>query len=180
MPQPVGEPGGGMANAIVGSLIVTGLGALFAIPIGDPLRRLRRGVRGHPIRLGRPICRRHAERRALDRHRRLRLRPRRAADQAVHRGGRRPGARHHDDPDHRPDDRGAAAAGAVRAARRRACARRHAGRAVFTVVLPAALPGIVTGIMLALARIAGETAPLLFTSFNNRFWSPTSISRWPR
>jgi phosphate transport system permease protein len=45
------------------------------------------------------------------------------------------------------------------------------GRAVFTVILPAALPGILTGIMLALARIAGETAPLLFTSFNNRFWS---------
>jgi len=34
MPAPVGERGGGMANAIVGSLIVTGLGSLFAIPIG--------------------------------------------------------------------------------------------------------------------------------------------------
>ena len=45
------------------------------------------------------------------------------------------------------------------------------GRAVFTVILPAAFPGIVTGIVLALARIAGETAPLLFTAFNNRFWS---------
>src|SRR3954454_2832378 len=44
-------------------------------------------------------------------------------------------------------------------------------RAVFTVVLPAALPGIVTGVVLALARIAGETAPLLFTAFNNRFLS---------
>jgi phosphate transport system permease protein len=44
-------------------------------------------------------------------------------------------------------------------------------RAVFSVVLPAAAPGIVTGVVLALARIAGETAPLLFTSFNNRFFS---------
>ena len=44
-------------------------------------------------------------------------------------------------------------------------------RAVFTVVLPAALPGILTGVVLALARIAGETAPLLFTSFNNRFFT---------
>src|SRR4029078_9163016 len=34
MPTPVGESGGGMANAIVGSLIVTGLGSLFAIPVG--------------------------------------------------------------------------------------------------------------------------------------------------
>ena len=44
-------------------------------------------------------------------------------------------------------------------------------RAVFSVVLPAALPGIITGVVLALARIAGETAPLLFTAFNNRFFT---------
>jgi len=44
-------------------------------------------------------------------------------------------------------------------------------RAAFTVMVPAALPGIMTGILVALARIAGETAPLLFTSFNNRFFS---------
>ena len=44
-------------------------------------------------------------------------------------------------------------------------------RAVFTVVVPAALPGILTGILLALARVAGETAPLLFTAFNNRYFS---------
>src|SRR5258706_435531 len=36
---------------------------------------------------------------------------------------------------------------------------------------PAALPGILTGILVALARVAGETAPLLFTAFNNRYWS---------
>ena len=51
------------------------------------------------------------------------------------------------------------------------------GAAVFTVVLPAALPGIITGVVLALARIAGETAPLLFTSFNNRFFTTDSTSR---
>jgi phosphate transport system permease protein len=44
-------------------------------------------------------------------------------------------------------------------------------RAVFSVIVPAALPGIITGVVLALARIAGETAPLLFTSFNNQFFS---------
>ena len=42
---------------------------------------------------------------------------------------------------------------------------------MFAVVLPAALPGIITGVMLALARIAGETAPLLFTSLGNLNWS---------
>ena len=45
-------------------------------------------------------------------------------------------------------------------------------RALATVVIPAAKEGIITGIMLNLARVAGETAPLLFTSLNNRFWSP--------
>jgi phosphate transport system permease protein len=44
-------------------------------------------------------------------------------------------------------------------------------RAVLTVVIPAGFRGIVTGVLLSLARVAGETAPLLFTSFNNRFWS---------
>jgi phosphate transport system permease protein len=45
-------------------------------------------------------------------------------------------------------------------------------KAILTVVIPAAKNGIMTGIMLNLARVAGETAPLLFTSFGNRFWSP--------
>jgi len=45
-------------------------------------------------------------------------------------------------------------------------------KAILTVVIPAAKGGIITGIMLDLARVAGETAPLLFTSFSNRFWSP--------
>jgi phosphate transport system permease protein len=49
-------------------------------------------------------------------------------------------------------------------------------RAILTVVIPAAIRGIVTGTMLDLARVAGETAPLLFTAFNNRFWS----SGWNR
>jgi phosphate transport system permease protein len=42
---------------------------------------------------------------------------------------------------------------------------------VLTVVVPAAMRGIVAGMMLDVARVAGETAPLLFTSFGNRFWS---------
>jgi phosphate transport system permease protein len=49
-------------------------------------------------------------------------------------------------------------------------------RAAFSVMVPAALPGIMTGILVALARIAGETAPLLFTAFNNRFFT-TSVNQ---
>ncbi len=44
-------------------------------------------------------------------------------------------------------------------------------RASLTVVLRAAMPGVVTASLVALARIAGETAPLLFTAFGNQFWS---------
>jgi phosphate transport system permease protein len=45
-------------------------------------------------------------------------------------------------------------------------------KAIVTVVIPAAIHGILTGIMLDLARVAGETAPLIFTAFGNQFWSP--------
>ena len=45
-------------------------------------------------------------------------------------------------------------------------------RTIATVIVPAAYRGVVTAILLALARVAGETAPLLFTAFGNRFWSP--------
>lgn len=45
-------------------------------------------------------------------------------------------------------------------------------KTIVTVVLPAASAGILTGMLLALARVAGETAPLLFTAFSNQFWSP--------
>jgi phosphate transport system permease protein len=44
-------------------------------------------------------------------------------------------------------------------------------KSILTVVIPAAYKGIATGILLSLARVAGETAPLIFTSFGNPFWS---------
>jgi phosphate transport system permease protein len=44
-------------------------------------------------------------------------------------------------------------------------------RTSLAIVLRTALPGIVTGALVAIARIAGETAPLLFTAFGNHFWS---------
>jgi phosphate transport system permease protein len=171
MPMPVGESGGGMANAIVGSLIVTGLGSLFAIPIG-----VLSGVYAAEYRGTRFAS---ATRFAADTLNGvpsivigvfaygvavlpfgqfsalagglalgimmipLIMRTTEELLQLVPSTLRE----------------GALALGATRA------------RAVFTVVLPAALPGIITGILLALARIAGETAPLLSPSLNNRLWS---------
>jgi phosphate transport system permease protein len=44
-------------------------------------------------------------------------------------------------------------------------------RTITSIVYPAARNGVVTGLLLAIARISGETAPLLFTALNNQFWS---------
>ncbi|HXN48319.1 MAG TPA: phosphate ABC transporter permease PstA [Bryobacteraceae bacterium] len=44
-------------------------------------------------------------------------------------------------------------------------------KAVVTVVIPAAMRGVLTGTILGVARVAGETAPLLFTAFGNPYWS---------
>jgi phosphate transport system permease protein len=171
MPKPVGEVGGGMANAIMGTLIVTGLGALFAIPVG-----VMSGVYASEYP-GTTLA--SAGRFAADTLNGvpsivvgvfvygLVVLPVKSFSAVA--GGVALGimmipiiARTTEEllrlvPSGLRE--GALALGATR------------GRAVFTVILPAAFPGIVTGIVLALARIAGETAPLLFTAFNNRFWS---------
>ena len=176
MPTPVGEPGGGMANAIVGTLLVTSLGSLMAIPIGIMSgvymseyagTRLSSAVRFAADTLnGVPsiVIGVFAYGIAVLPFKQF----------SALAGGVALGimmipiiARTTEEllllvPNTMRE--GALALGATRA------------RAVFTIVLPAALPGIITGIVLALARIAGETAPLLFTSFNNRFFT-TSLQQ---
>jgi phosphate transport system permease protein len=171
MPTPVGESGGGMANAIAGSLIVTGLGSLFAIPIG-----VLSGVYAAEYRGTRFAS---ATRFAADTLNGVpsivigvfaygvAVLPFRHFSALA--GGFALGIMMIPLIMRTTEEllllvpstlrEGALALGATRA------------RAVFTVVLPAALPGIVTGVLLAFARIAGETAPLLFTSLNNRYWS---------
>jgi phosphate transport system permease protein len=47
----------------------------------------------------------------------------------------------------------------------------HTWRTITNVIYPAARSGVMTGLLLAVARISGETAPLLFTALNNQFWS---------
>jgi phosphate transport system permease protein len=171
MPQPVGEAGGGMANAIVGTLILTALGSLLAVPVGilsgiymseyagsrfaSAIRFAADTLNGVPsIVIGVFVYG-------------IAVLP--FKQFSAFAGGLALGimmipiiARTTEEllllvPGTMRE--GALALGATRA------------RAVFTVVLPSALPGIVTGVVLALARIAGETAPLLFTSFNNRFFT---------
>jgi phosphate transport system permease protein len=171
MPAPVGETGGGMVNAMFGSLMVTGIGALFAIPIG-----VVSGIYASEYRGSRFAA---VVRFAADTLNGvpsivigvfvygIAVLPFRQFSALA--GGLALGVMMLPLIMRTTEEllllvpstlrEGALALGATRA------------RAVFTVVVPAALPGIMTGILLALARIAGETAPLLFTSFNNRFWS---------
>ena len=175
LPKPVGEPGGGMANAIVGTLMLTGLGGVLAIPIGilsgiymseyagtrlaSAVRFAADTLNGVPsivvgvfvygivvLQMGQFSM--LAGSVALG----IMMIPIIARTteellQLVPTTLRE----------------GALALGATRA------------KATFSVVLPAALPGIITGVILALARIAGETAPLLFTAFNNRFWNTNPL-----
>jgi phosphate transport system permease protein len=171
LPQPVGEQGGGMANAIVGTLMLAALAGLMAVPIGvvsgiymseyagtrfaGATRFAADTLNGVPsIVIGlfaygvAVLPFKHFSALAGGFALGVMMIPiiARTTEELLLLV---PGSMRE----------GALALGATRA------------RAVFSVVLPAALPGIVTGIVLALARIAGETAPLLFTAFNNRFFS---------
>ena len=171
LPAPVGEPGGGMANSIIGTLILTALGSLMAIPIGilsgvymaeyagtrfaSSIRFAADTLNGVPsIVIGvfaygvavLPFKQFSALAGGLALGIMMIPIIARTTEELLLLV---PGTMRE----------GALALGATRA------------RAVFTVVLPAAAPGIVTGVVLALARVAGETAPLLFTSFNNRFFN---------
>lgn len=170
LPKPVGEPGGGMANAMVGSLILIGLAACVGLPVGimggvylaeSRDRRLPWLVRfladilnGIPsIVIG------------IFAYTLLVLPMRRFSALA-----------------------GAVALGIImlpivlrtteELVRLVPASLREAAlalgvpewRVILWVILPTARAGIVTGAMVAVARIAGETAPLLFTAFGNRFW----------
>ncbi|PYR02508.1 MAG: phosphate ABC transporter permease PtsA [Acidobacteria bacterium] len=171
MPTPVGEAGGGMANAIVGTLILTSLAAMMAVPIGvisgvymseyagtrfaALVRFAADTLNGVPsIVIGLfayavvvvPFKQFSALAGGFALGTMMIPIIARTTEELLLLV---PGSMRE----------GALALGATRA------------RAVFSVVLPAALPGIMTGIVLALARIAGETAPLLFTAFNNRFFN---------
>jgi phosphate transport system permease protein len=176
MPKPVGEAGGGMANAIVGTLIVMGLASTFGLPIGvgagiylaehrttwlaNAVRFLSDVLNGLPsIVMGifaweflvRPV--RHFSALA---------------------GGVALGAMMIPMVARTTEEMVRVVPTSLREAALALGYPRW--RTSLVVVLRTASAGIVTGIMVALARIAGETAPLLFTAFGNQFWS-TSVNQ---
>ncbi len=171
LPAPVGEPGGGMANAVVGTLLLVSIASLMAIPVGVGAGLYAAEHRGRPLALavrfvsevlsGVPSI----------------VIGILSWEFVV-----------------RPMGHFSALAGAVALAiimlplvarateemvllvpsalfeTALALGYGHA-RAVVRVVLRTALPGILTALLVAVARVAGETAPLLFTAFGNHFWS---------
>lgn len=172
LPAPVGEPGGGMANAIIGSAKVLFLAALIGVPLGflggvylneyaggrmafviRYATDLLNGVPSIVIGIVVYILVVHPTRQfstyaggvALG----VMMIPIavRSTEEFLH---------------------------AVPNSMREAAMALGASKwlAIVTIVIPAALKGIITGTMLDFARVAGETAPLLFTAFGNDFWSP--------
>jgi phosphate transport system permease protein len=174
MPGPVGEPGGGMANAIVGTLVLIGIASAIGLPIGigaglylaekkstplaSTVRFLSDVLNGLPsIVIGiaaweflvRPIG--HFSALA---------------------GGVALGSMMIPLVTRTTEEMLLVVPTSLREAALALGYPRW--RTSISVVLRTALAGIVTGALVAVARIAGETAPLLFTAFGNQFWS-TSI-----
>ena len=170
LPRPVGEPGGGMANAIVGSLILVGLSCLWAIPLGIfggvYLSEFGGSKCGTMVRFTADVLNGIPSIVIGIFAYTLFVLPMKSFSAIS----------------------GGFALGVImipmvmrtteemlrmvpRTYREAALALGISSfRTTVSIVLKTALPGILTGILLAIARIAGETAPLLFTAFGNRFW----------
>ena len=170
LPKPVGESGGGMSNAIVGTLILIGLSCLWAIPMGIfggiYLSEFGNGKLGTTVRFTADVLNGIPSIVIGIFAYTLFVLPMKSFSAIS----------------------GAFALGIImiptimrtteEMLRLVPSSLREAAlalginqfRTIVSIVLKTALPGIVTGILLAIARIAGETAPLLFTAFGNRFW----------
>jgi phosphate transport system permease protein len=171
MPKPVGEPGGGMANAITGTLILVSVASVIGLPIGigaglylaehrggklaTVVRFLSDVLNGLPsIVIGifawqflvRPVGHFSALAGGMALGAMMIPLVTRTTEEMIHL--------------------------VPISLREAALALGYTRwRASLSVVLRTALPGIVTGALVAIARIAGETAPLLFTALGNQFWS---------
>lgn len=171
LPAPPGDPGGGMANAIVGTLILVGIAAVVGLPVGigaglyvaenrgsrlaSVVRFLADVLNGLPsIVIGifawqflvRPFGNFSALAGGIALGVMMIPLVTRSTEEIVRL--------------------------VPRSLREAALALGYSeARTSLTIVLRTALPGIVTGALVAVARIAGETAPLLFTALGNQFWS---------
>jgi len=170
LPHPVGVPGGGVGNGIVGSAIIVGIAALMAIPVGTLtglyLTYFGRGLPASAVRFlsdvlsGIPSIaiglfaytmlvaplRHFSAFSASFAFAILMLPVIITTTESAIKGVSRE---------------------LYEAALALGVSRHHA---IMDVILPSARSGIITGVVLAIARVTGETAPLLFTAFGSQFW----------
>jgi phosphate transport system permease protein len=173
LPKPVGEPGGGLANAIAGTLILVGLGSIIGLPVGILtgvyLSEFGNNAFGKTVRFLTDV---------------LNGVPSIVTGVVAYTIVVLPAK-------HFSAYAGGVALGILmipivtRTTEEMLRTVPHSFReaalalgipqwkTTLRIIMPTALGGIVTGIMLAVARAAGETAPLLFTALNNRFWHTT-------
>lgn len=171
MPRPIGVPGAGMANAIVGTLILVGVASVLGVPIGigaglylaerknaplaTTVRFLADVMNGLPSIVVGIFA--------------WEFLVRSVGHFSAWSGGVALGLMMIPTVTRTTEEMIRVVPGTLRDA---ALALGYARwRTSLRVVLPAALGGIVTGVLLAVARVAGETAPLLFTAFGNQYWS---------
>lgn len=176
MPKPVGEAGGGMANAIVGTLILISIAAAVGLPVGigaglylaehksmrlaNTVRFLSDVLNGLPsIVMGIFAWQ-------------FLVRP--AGHFSALAGGIALGVMMVPLVTRTTEEMIRIVPNSLREAALALGYQRW--RTSLAIILRTALPGIVTGALVAVARVAGETAPLLFTAFGNQFWS-TAVQR---
>ncbi len=172
IPKPVGEVGGGMANAIFGSALLLAVGSLLGVPVG-----IASGI--FLAEFGRGTALANAVRFTADV---LNGVPSIVMGISVYAlivlpqkhfsafsGGVALGIMMIPTITRTTEEMLATVPNAVREAALGLGV--PAWRSVLAITLRTASPGIITGCMLAFARVAGETAPLLFTAFGNNFWS---------
>jgi phosphate transport system permease protein len=170
-PKPVGEPGGGMANALVGSVMILAIGSLFGVPIGIGagiyLAEYGRNRLGQLIRFTADVLNGVPSIVVgLVAYSLVVLRQRHFSGFA---GGVALAIMMIPTVTRSTEEMLLLVPQTVREAAFGLGIPQW--RTTLSITLATARSGIITGVMLAFARVAGETAPLLFTAFGNQFWS---------
>ena len=171
MPRPVGEPGGGMSNAIVGTLILVSIACVIGLPVGIGaglyLAEKRTGTLAMTVRFLSDVLNGLPSIVLGIFAWQFLVRP--FGNFSALAGGIALGAMMIPLVTRTTEEMIRLVPNSLREAALALGYPRW--RTSLSVILRTALPGIVTGALVAIARIAGETAPLLFTAFGNQFWS---------
>lgn len=171
MPSPIGEPGGGMANGIVGTLILISIASVIGLPVGIGaglyLAERRGNVLASTVRFLSDVLNGLPSIVMGIFAWEFLVRP--VGHFSALAGGMALGAMMIPLVTRTTEEMIRLVPVSLREAALALGYTRW--RTSLTIILRTALPGIVTGALVATARIAGETAPLLFTALGNQFWS---------